>query len=161
MKKSILSIPLFLLISVCFASCKPNKQNLEFQTEEVNMNRGTKPIAGKKVKIKIAGKTFTATILDNETAKAFRAILPLTLDMNELNSNEKYGQLPKKIPTKASVPLNIESGDLMLFGSSTLVLFYNSFSTSYNYTKIGKIDNVNGLVESLGKANVKVQFDPY
>jgi len=161
MKKSILSILLFLSITVCFATCKPNKQNLEFQSEKVNMNEDPKPIIGNKVKINIGENTFIATILDNETAKAFSGLLPLTLEMNELNSNEKYGQLPKNLTIKASVPTKIESGDLMMYGPSTLVLFYKSFSTSYSYTKIGKIDNVNGLVESLGKANVKVQFNLY
>ncbi len=125
------------------------------------MNEDPKPITGNKVKIKIGEKTFTATILDNTTAKEFMALLPLTLDMNELNNNEKYGQLPKSMPIKASVPKNIEKGDLMMYGSSTLVLFYKSFSTSYSYTKIGKIDDVDGLVESLGNGNVKVQFEMY
>jgi hypothetical protein len=45
----------------------------------------------KKLKIKIAGNTqiFTATLLDNNTANAFKKMLPLTIKMNELNGNEK------------------------------------------------------------------------
>ena len=37
--------------------------------------------------IKIGDKEFTATLVDNLTAAAFRAMLPLTINMTELNGN--------------------------------------------------------------------------
>lgn len=46
----------------------------------------------------------------------------------------------------------------MFYGSRTLVLFYKSFSTSYSYTKIGKIDDVTGLLAALGGDDIKVVF---
>lgn len=46
----------------------------------------------------------------------------------------------------------------MLYGSSCLVLFYDSFSTSYSYTPIGHIDDADGLAEALGKGGVTVSF---
>jgi len=79
--------------------------------------------------------------------------------MNELNNNEKFAQLPKSVPINASVPANIQAGDLMMYGSNTLVLFYKGFSTSYSYTKIGKIDDVTGLVNTLGTGDIKVHFE--
>ena len=54
---------------------------------------------------------------------------------------------------------NINAGDLMLYGSNCLVIFYESFSTSYSYTKIGHIDNPEGLAETLGSGNIKVTFE--
>ncbi|MFN3847962.1 MAG: cyclophilin-like fold protein [Spirosomataceae bacterium] len=112
-----------------------------------------------KINVKVGNKTFTATLLDNPTSRAFVAQLPLSINMIELNNNEKYAQLPKSVPTNASVPSRIEAGDLMMYGSSTLVLFYKSFSTSYSYTKIGKIDDVSGLNTALGAGDVKVSFE--
>ena len=159
MKKIIISTFLLLSVTICNASCQQKKPLKEIQSDEENMNENTRPITGNKLKIRVGEKTFTATILDNETAKAFKALLPLTLSMNELNDNEKYAQLPKNLPTNASVPPSIQTGDLMMYGSSTLVLFYESFTTSYSYTKIGKIDDVAGLVAALGSGDIKVSFE--
>jgi hypothetical protein len=47
----------------------------------------------------------------------------------------------------------------MLYGSNTVVLFYENFSTSYGYTRLGKIDNPAGLATALGSGNVTVTFD--
>ncbi|MBB3837567.1 hypothetical protein FHS57_001564 [Runella defluvii] len=112
-----------------------------------------------KINVKIGNKTFTATLADNATSKAFVAQLPLAINMLELNNNEKYADLPTTLPTNASVPSSIQVGDLMLYGSRTLVLFYKGFSTSYSYTKIGKIDDTIGLQAALGAGEVKVSFE--
>ena len=114
---------------------------------------------GTKMRIKIGNSTFTATLYDNATATAFKSLLPLTVNMIELNGNEKYVALPKNLPIAASIPGTIQSGDLMLYGSSTLVLFYKTFSTTYSYTKIGRVDDVSRLAAALGAGNVSVTFE--
>lgn len=112
-----------------------------------------------KLKITVNNTTFTATLQNNETAKAFKDLLPLTLNMAELNNNEKFTELPNNLPTNATNPGTIQNGDLMLYGSNTLVLFYKTFSTSYTYTKIGRIDNPDGLENALGSSNASVKFE--
>lgn len=102
--------------------------------------------------------SFTATFADNATAAAFKSRLPLTLNMSELNGNEKYFYLPESLPAAASNPGTIQAGDLMLYGSDCLVLFYETFRTSYSYTRIGRIDNPSGLAAALGRGSVSVTF---
>ena len=46
-----------------------------------------------KIRIMVNGKTFTAELENNKTAKAFMKMLPMTLSMEELNGNEKFKYL--------------------------------------------------------------------
>ena len=111
------------------------------------------------ITIKVGDKQFKATLFDNASTTALKAMLPITMNMTELNGNEKYFQLPKSLPTNASNPGTINTGDLLLWGSNTLVIFYETFSTSYSYTKLGKIDDPTGLASALGSGNVTVIFE--
>lgn len=112
-----------------------------------------------RVKITAGGIEFTATLEDNETASALRAMLPMTLDMSELNGNEKYYYLSESLPTKTESIGTIHAGDIMLYGSSCIVIFYETFNTSYNYTRIGHIDDVTELKSALGNGSVTVTME--
>jgi hypothetical protein len=111
------------------------------------------------MKITIGTHIFKAKLYDNATATAFKAKLPMTVNMSELNGNEKLFDLPDSLPMNASNPGTIQTGDLMLYGSNTLVLFYKTFSTSYSYTRVGRIDNPSGLTDALGAGNITVKFE--
>ena len=107
----------------------------------------------------IVGDTnYKTTLADNETAREFLEMLPLTLKMKDLNSNEKYFNLSKYLSTETVDVNSIKSGDLMLWQSNTIVLFYKDFKTSYRYSRIGKIENPNGLMKALGKGDIEVEF---
>lgn len=112
-----------------------------------------------KIKITIGTTSFVATTYDNATAKAFIALLPIRVVMNELNGNEKYYYLSGNLPNSPTNPSTIQNGDLMLYGSNCIVLFYETFSTSYSYTKIGTVDNPTGLKTALGSNNPMVTFE--
>lgn len=119
------------------------------------------PTAGersKQITIKIGSKTFDATLEDNATAGAFKALLPMTVSMNELNGNEKLYRLPANLPVNASNTRTIRSGDLMVYGSRTVVLFYKTFPTSYEYTRLGRVQDATGLAEAVGSGSVTVTF---
>lgn len=111
-----------------------------------------------KVKLAVGNYAFTVTLEQNATASAFMSRFPLTMNMSELNGNEKYYTLSQSLPTAAHNSGTIYAGDIMLYGSSTIVIFYKTFQTSYSYTKIGHVDDVTNLQQALGMGSVQVNF---
>lgn len=142
------------LICIQLFACSKNNE-----VEQTQNSNDTSNTDIKKMKITIGSAVFTATLNNNATAKAFKARLPMTINMTELNGNEKYFDLLNALPANASNPGTIQTGDLMLYGSNTLVLFYKNFSTSYNYTRLARIDNPSGLANVLGSGNITVKFE--
>ena len=116
------------------------------------------PFSETAITITVSGQTFSATLLDNETARQLAEQLPLTLNMSELNGNEKYFYMDMELPTDSYQPGQINAGDLMLYGDNCLVLFYESFSSGYSYTRLGIVDDPSGLAAALGHGNVEVSF---
>lgn len=114
---------------------------------------------GNTIRVVVGDVPFTATLASGVTVTAFKVLLPLTLTMSDFNNNEKVCSLPNSLTTAATNPGTIHTGDIMLYGSSSLVVFYETFSTSYSYTRIGKIDNPTGWKAALGKGNVTVKFE--
>jgi hypothetical protein len=78
--------------------------------------------------------------------------------MAELNGNEKHADLSRALPTNASRPGTIHSGDLLLYGSNTLVVFYKTFRSSYSYTRIGHVNDPAALEQVLGQSSVRIVF---
>ncbi|WP_270501290.1 cyclophilin-like fold protein [Clostridium butyricum] len=123
----------------------------------VKVENNEKDVQDMTIKITTGNESFTATLEDNETAKAFKEILPLTINMEDINGNEKYCVLSENISKDSAKKIGtIYAGEIMCWGNSGLVLFYDTFTTQYNYVKIGKIDNVDGYAEALGRGNVQL-----
>lgn len=152
MKASVTFILSCLIYIQLFACCNKN-DDMTTTTNNIPNTDST------KLKITIGKNTFNATVYSNATATAFKTKLPLTINMKDLNGNEKYFDLPDNLAANASNPGTIQAGDLMLYGSNTLVLFYKSFPTSYSYTRIARIDNPTGLATALGPGNATVVFE--
>lgn len=106
----------------------------------------------------IGERRFAITLADTEAARAFAALLPLTIDMPDLNGNEKHAKLPNALPTSTIRPGTIHNGDLMLYGSQTLVVFYLTFDSSYSYTRLGRIDAPADLAQVLGGGTARITF---
>ena len=150
MKHSLLLVFCVFCLFTDFASSDPGAEN--------ETNNNVQP-TGSKMTIQIGTNTFTATLYDNATAAAFKSLLPMTVNMDELNGNEKKFDFSGNLPTNASNPRMIQSGDLMIWGSNTLVLFYKTFSTSYSYTRLGRINDPKGLAAAVGSGDVTVTYE--
>ena len=156
MRYLFITLAIFVSLSISFASCSKKDKQIQNTVNTLSEPHNKKD---KNLKITIGTSVFIATLVDNQTTSAFKALLPITIQMSELNGNEKFYYFKKSLPTNASTARQIQSGDLMLYGDNCLVLFYENFNTSYSYTRLGKIENVSGLTAALGSGNVTVKFE--
>lgn len=152
-----------LLITICslllFTGCSNNSNNVNNAeinnsiTEEKETKESDVKVSD--IKVIINNNTYTLKLENNKTVEDFINLLPKKFTMNELNGNEKYIYMDNSLTTNSYNPKHIEKGDIMLFGDNCLVIFYKSFDTSYSYTKIGHIDNL----EDLGNGSITAKFE--
>lgn len=114
--------------------------------------------AAERIWMTVGARRYAVTLADGAAARALSARLPLTLDMDDLNRNEKKATLPQPLPTDTYRPGTIRAGDILLWGANTLVVFYLTFDSPYPYTRLGRLDDTTGLAEALGPGNVRIRF---
>ena len=143
-----ISIPVLIavVVSVIVTTILMNNKSPNI---DPNLNQKTSTTDSKEKETKmdkiyaiINNEKLAISLEDNSTVSALIKLLPLDITMNDLNSNEKYVYLDESLPTNTYSPKHIETGDVMLFGDNCLVIFYESFDTSYSYSKIGHINNL-------------------
>lgn len=133
------------------------KTELWFKVKVIHQNDSDEN-TGTPVVLEVNGQTFQAVFYDNPTADELLKKMPMTLDMEELNGNEKYHFFDTEFPTDEKSPEEISAGDIMLYGPDCLVTFYKSHSTSYQYTPVGKIENASGFAEAVGSGTVTITY---
>lgn len=124
--------------------------------ENTNINNNSN---SKNVKLLIDNKEYSITLEDNEIVDALINNMPLELSMSNLNNNEFYSYLDFNLSTNSYNPGKINKGDIYLYGNNCLVIFYESFNTSYSYTKIGKLDDIEVLDNIKDKNNIIVNLE--
>ena len=120
-----------------------NKQNNNQVTENKTDNNIEKE--NNKMIITINNKEYEIILEDNPTTNKLMELLPIDIKMSDLNENEKYVYLNDTFPTDEKPVKDINKGDVMLYGDNCLVIFYKSFKTSYSYTRIGHIKDLEDL----------------
>ena len=157
-KKLTISIPILIVIivSVVVTTVMMNNKGKDPNlSPETNQSIDNEEMTMDKVYINTNNKKLGIDLENNSTTSALIKLLPLELSMNDLNDNEKYVYLNESLPTNTYSPKHIEAGDVMLFGDNCLVIFYESFDTSYSYSKIGHINNL----PSLDDGNISISID--
>jgi len=135
------------LIPFIFAAFSINAQGNKVQDVEKTV-----------IIITVNNREFEAELINSPTSQYLLGKLPFTIEMRDLHNNEKFFYFQNKFPTNMQSIGNIKAGDLMLYGDDCLVLFYESFSTTYRYTRIGSIVDAKGLIDTLGPGSVKITF---
>ena len=77
--------------------------------------------------------------------------------MHDYGSFEKVADLPRSFP-RNDRQIDTDAGDIILYQGNSITIYYDK--NSWNFTRLGKIDNVNKkrLQQILGKGNVKATF---
>lgn len=152
----LLIMKVLILTLLLMAGCSNQKETAP-EPELPAVQRDGDEDKAMSVNLTIDNHTFQVTLEDNETARAFLKLLPLTLNMEDVNGNEKYTVLKERIRKEPpQSPGTILAGDLMCYGDAGLVLFYETFSTSYTYVKIGQVEDVEEYLAVLGSGGVQV-----
>lgn len=112
-----------------------------------------------KLYLSAEGKVFELVFYDTAAAGELTRMFPLKALMRDFNGNEKYCDLQKRFTADKKIPKEIKCGDIMLYGGSTLVIFYKDFSNpGYSYTPIGTVRDRAALAEIMKKDTVAAEF---
>lgn len=134
-------ICLLVLLSAC-GNRTENKENESIEQDSIEQDNSRKKGQDKtidEITIEVEGHQFQTIVYANETTQALMERLPMTMSMEDLHGNEKFHDLAEELPTEPEAVHRIKRGDIMLFGSDCLVLFYKDFDTTYSYTRIGYV----------------------
>ncbi len=111
-----------------------------------------------KMNVQIGDFTFTATLENNTAVEELVQMMkekPVTIEMSDYAGNEKVGPLGKSLTANNS-QTTTHSGDIVLYNSSNIVMFYGS--NSWSYTRIGKIDDLTNWEKALGSGSITAVF---
>jgi hypothetical protein len=114
-----------------------------------------------KIKLKVGEQVLTATLLDNDTARDFASLLPLSVTMDDLFKKEKYASLPRAISTKGKRAFTYEVGDIGYWSpSSDLAIYYKTDGEkipSPGIIIIGKLDSTARPFDVPGSVKVTIE----
>ena len=90
---------------------------------------------------------------DNDSVKALRENLPLTVKMSMYGGFEQVGSLGRSLP-RNDKRITTNAGDIVLYSGNQIVIFYGS--NTWAYTRLGKITDktVSELADILGVSEV-------
>jgi hypothetical protein len=95
-----------------------------------------------QIRITMDGRSFTAQLADNPTARDLADQLPLTLRFRDLNGVEKIARLPRRL-TVDGVPAGAdpEIDDIGYYApTGDLVLYYGDVGYFDGIVRIGRLD---------------------
>lgn len=131
-------------------------------TEETTTSEDTaseSPAEEKTMVLKIADTEIPVTWEDNASVKELKELSAngLTISMSMYGGFEQVGSIGQRI-TNSDKQTTTSTGDIVLYSSSQIVIFYGS--NSWSYTRLGKIDLPDNKVkELLSKGDVTITLE--
>lgn len=112
-----------------------------------------------KIRITVNDRVITATLDDNETARDFLSLLPLTLTLEDYAGTEKIAYLSRKL-TEKGAPAGVDPsvGDITYYAPwGNLALFYKDFGYARGLIKLGSLDDGAELFNVQGAVTVTME----
>ena len=113
------------------------QQDEQKQPEDNGRQNGNENTQSMTMNITAGGKTITATLADNASAKALAEKLKsgsVTVEM-KANGFEHYGPLGFSLE-RHDEQISAVSGDIMLYNGNNICVFYGN--NSWSYTRLGR-----------------------
>lgn len=105
---------------------------------------------GNAMILMIDGNEIEAEWEDNESVAALRKLAengPITIDMSGYGGFEQVGSIGERLPS-SDTRITTATGDIMLYASDQIVMFYGS--NTWSYTRLGRITGMSDTeIESL------------
>ena len=130
----------------------------ETDTAETDIQDNMEENKVENMKVQVGDVVFSATLEKNEAVSALVEMMresPVVIQMSDYSGFEKVGSLGTSLPTSNS-QTTTQAGDIVLYNGNQIVIFYGS--NSWNYTRLGYIDDLTGWEEALGRGDVTVIF---
>lgn len=111
-----------------------------------------------KITLSFNGRTYSATLESNPSARAFAKLLgngPLIVSAHDYGSFEKVGSLGTELP-RTDTQITTSPGDIILYQGDQITVYYAQ--NTWSFTRLGRIDDPGGLREALGSGDVEITF---
>ncbi|OBQ85640.1 cyclophilin-like fold protein [Mesorhizobium sp. WSM3873] len=114
--------------------------------------------ADMKIRMTFDGRTMTATLYDNPSARDFFSMLPLDLTIDDYAHNEKIAYLPRKLTEEGSGPFgNEQPYDLCYFVPwGNLAMFYAGYRHP-GLIRLGRFDGGEEALHIRGEFPLRIE----
>ena len=148
MKKLLIAVIPLLLLTGCTPKESSNNPSMPLENEITSEESENEMV------LSIDGQKQNITWENNPSVKALDDLGELVVSMHRYGGFEQVGSIGHTI-TSNDVQMTTNPGDIVLYSSNQLVIFFGS--NSWAYTKLGHINlNQNELKTLLDKPNVEV-----
>lgn len=112
-----------------------------------------------RIRLIVDGAELPATLEDTPAARAFAAMLPLVLGLEDYHATEKIADLPARLPTEdAPEGVDPDVGDITYFAPwGNLALFYRDFGYARGLVRLGRIEGEVSVLEAEGPLQTRIE----
>lgn len=170
--KKLISLLVTLILVFSLSACGKNDNSSTPPTNDISPtiipSDNTSPSDEPKEDESYLSKTLVLTIdssevdvywMDNDSVKALKELAKdgLTINMSKYGGFEQVGSIGSTLPS-ADTRITTNPGDIVLYSSNQIVLFYDS--NTWSYTRLGHINlSKSELTDLLGDEDVVITLN--